>query len=42
VNKVDKIGMRRPAAGALLDVIQEFNKLRFRDLPAGRERANLI
>jgi hypothetical protein len=41
VKKVDKLSIRRPAVSTVPHVILEFYKLRFGDLPAGRERAKL-
>src|SRR4051794_3359528 len=42
MKEVHKIGIGRLAASAVLQVVLEFDKLRFGDLPAGRKRAEFL
>jgi hypothetical protein len=39
MKKIDKVGIGGLAASAASNVVLEFDKLRFGDLPAGRQRA---
>jgi hypothetical protein len=42
MKKVEKIVKGGLAAGAVSHVVLEFDKLRFGDLPAGRQRAQFL